>query len=699
MAITKDERLNRIHAEALEQFNKIQGALKDERQQCLQDRRFYSIAGAQWEGNLADQFENKPKFEVNKIHLAVIRIFNEYRNNKVTVDFISKDGTENDELADTCDALYRADEQDSGADEAYDNAFEEAVGGGFGAWRLRTCYENEEDGEDDRQRIKIEPIFDADTSVFFDLDAKRQDKSDAKHCFVLSSMTRDAFIAEYDQDPASWPKAIHQTEFDWLTPDVAYVAEYYRVEEKKDQLITFQSIADPEDERKIKLSDLKGDDTEDFDEAMLELQSMGYREAKRKTIKVCKVRKYIMSGNSILEDCGYIAGKYIPIIPVYGKRWFIENVERCMGHVRLAKDAQRLMNMLRSKIAEISAYSSVEKPIVMPEQIAGHQMMWQEDNVKNYPFLLLNPITDASGQSVPAGPVEYTRSPQIPPATAALAQISEQDLKDLLGNQEGGDQIVSNISGKAVEMIQQRLDMQTYIYMSNHAKAQQWCGTVWLSMARDIYVEEGRKMKGIGPQNDVRSIELNQPKMTPEGAVELKNDLSLATFDVVSSVGPSSDTKRQATVRALTGMMQVTQDPETLMILGAMALMNMEGEGLTDIRKFYRKKLLRLGAVEPTEDEAQELQAEMQNQQQDPNAMYMQAAAEEATANAANARAKTIQTVADAEKKRAETAKIMSEIDINAQNSEISAVKTISDILGQSSQQVIESAPTQPPNV
>ena len=58
------ERLTKaqIHETALIQFDTVQEALYQERKQCLEDRRFYSIAGAQWEGNLADQFKNKPKF-------------------------------------------------------------------------------------------------------------------------------------------------------------------------------------------------------------------------------------------------------------------------------------------------------------------------------------------------------------------------------------------------------------------------------------------------------------------------------------------------------------------------------------------------------------------------------------------------------------------------------------------------------------
>jgi hypothetical protein len=189
MAISKEARLQRVHDEALVDFNRIQTALRDERLQCLQDRRFYSIAGAQWEGPLGDQFENKPRYEFNDVHLAVIRVINEYRNNRISVAFQPKDGTPADDEADTIAALYRADEKRCSADEAYDTGFEEAVGGGYGAWRLRAVYEDEDDdeGEDDRpQTIAIEPIFDADSCVFFDLGAKRQDKADAKRCYVLT---------------------------------------------------------------------------------------------------------------------------------------------------------------------------------------------------------------------------------------------------------------------------------------------------------------------------------------------------------------------------------------------------------------------------------------------------------------------------------------------------------------------------------
>lgn len=669
----KADRLAKIHEAAKKQFDKAQGAVADERQQCLEDRRFYSIAGAQWEGKLGEQFENKPKFEVNKIHLAVIRIINEYRNNRIGVNFISKDGVSNDDLADTCAKLYRADEQDSGADEAYDNAFEEAVGGGLGAWRLRAEYEDEDDEENEQQRIRIEPIFDADTCVFFDPDAKRQDKADAKYCFVLTSMSCDAFKEEYgeDQDPSSWDKSISDSHFDWSTKDSVYVAEYYKVEKVKERIHIFRLI-DGSEER------YTAEQLEEDPSILDELNATGAKEVRVRDFERKRVRKLLMSGLGVLEDYGHIAGRHIPIVPVYGKRWYVDNVERCMGHVRLCKDAQRLKNMQLSKLGEISALSSVEKPILAPEQVAGVQHMWANDNIENYPFLLAHPLKDAMGNAVAQGPVAYTKSPNIPPAMAALLQVTEQDLSDILGNQESGDEIVSNTSGVAIEMIQNRLDMQSFIYISNFAKAVRRSGEIWLSMASELYVEDGRTMKTVGDQDEIDSIELFKPVYNSNsGEVEHTNDLTKAKFDVAIDIGPTSTSKRNATVRSLTNMLPLVLDPMDQQVLSSMIMMNMEGEGVGDVREYYRKKLLRMGVVEPTKEEAQQLAQEAQNQQPDANTLYLQSEAEKNKSLAIKAQADTELAIARAEETKAKAIDLITRLDMDERQAVLEAISQL----------------------
>lgn len=654
---TKQQRWTAIHTAALVEFNRVQAALKDERLQCVQDRRFFSVPGAQWEGPLAEQWDARPKFEFNQVHLALIRIFNEYRNNRITVDFQAKDGVQDDDLADACDGMYRADEQVSSANEAYDNAFDEAVGGGFGAWRLRAIPEDDEDEDNERQRIIFEPIYDADSCVFFDLGAKRQDKADATRCWVLTPYTPEDYKEKFADDPATWPKPVHQHEFDWATPRFVWVAEYYVVEDAPELVHYYRSLVEGADD--LEITDTQLADDEDLAD---ELAATGFREVRQKTLKRKRVRKYLMSGGGILEDCGLIAGRCIPIVPVYGKRWVVDGIERCMGHVRLAKDAQRLVNSLMSWLADMAGRFDIEKPIVSPAQMAGHTQMWAEDNIRRYAYLFLNDETDQNGNKLPQQPLNYTKAPNIPPAMAALMQFAQQALTDLLGAQAAGEQMQPNQSGKAVELIQQRLDMQVFIYMSNMAKAMKRSGEIWLSMQRDIAVEEGRPTKSVGLDGRAGQVILNQPAVEKEtGAEILRLDISKANHDVVADVGPSSTSQRSAVVRALTGIATITQDPQTQQALVMSVISNLEGEGLKPLREWAHMQCVKMGLIKPTDEEAQDLQQAMQAQPADPQALYLQAAAEQAQADAALGRAKTVDTVAAADLKRAQTRKTLAE--------------------------------------
>jgi hypothetical protein len=667
MAKTKDEIWSGVHDEALKRFSQIEGNLRDERMCSLEDRRFYSIAGAQWEGRMFEQWGNKPKIEVNKVHRGVMRIINEYRNNRISVEYIPKDGTEADELAETCNGLYRADEIDSHAEEAMDNAFEEAVGGGFGAWRLRTELEDEyaeDEEEEDYQRIRFEPIFDADKSVFFDLNAKRHDKSDAMFAFVLTAMTPEAYEAEWKDSPASWPQSVHLTQFDWSTQEVVIVAEYYVVEKRKERIFVYADVLGNEEE-------YTREDLEDEETALM-IAATGMTLVREQTRKLRKIHKWILSGGGVLEDSGYIAGSHIPIVPVYGKRWFVDNRERFMGAVRLAKDSQRLKNMQLSKLAEISAYSAARKPIMTPEQIAGHENVWRDDNLENYRYLLLNPVTDGQGNEQPMGPIGYSEPPDIPQPLAALLQITEQDVADLMGMQDAAEEMTPNISGVAIELIQTRVDQNNFIYMSNMSKAVKRGGEIWLSMARDVYVERGRKMKTVAQNGDIAGITLNTPTIDEEtSATVYANDLERAKFDVAVTVGPSSESKRAGTVRSLVGMLQFAQnDPEMSTVLTSMAMMNMEGEGLKDVRKFFRTRLVKMGAVEPNEEEMQAMEAELQAQEPDANAALLMAEAEKSQTQA-------LLNVARVAETEAKTAKTMADIDSQGKSDALNVLKEL----------------------
>ena len=672
MAQSTSDKLNDIWEQAHSEFDKSVSATYEQRKTSLEDRRIANIAGAAWEGMYGETFANKPKLEFNKLNLAVYRIINEWRANRITVDFVSKDGVEDDSLTDLCDGLFRADEQDSRATEAYDVAFEEMATGGYGAWRLTAQYEDEYDEEDDRQRIRIEPIPDADTTVYWDSNARFYDKSDAKFCFVLTGYSAQAYEEEFGESPEDWGRPVSDVQFDWWDgDDRVYVAEYYKKVEDSYKVLRFQPVG----EDVITVAE------DDFTEEMqAEFLAVGTVLVGEKTVKRCRVRKYTMSGGGILEDHGYIAGKCIPIIPCYGKRVFVDGRERWAGAVRYAKDPQRLYNMQVSYLADVAARGGYRKPIFTPEQVAGHETAWATDAEKNHAYLLLNPLTDAQGNEQPAAAIGFTEPPETPPAMAALLQLVDQNIFDILGNQEAGDEVDTQLSGKAVELIQTRLDQQAYIYMSNFAKSMRRSGEVWLSMASEVYTEEGRKMKMVGRTGETEPVIMNEGAVFEEdGTIVTDNDLSRAKMDVTADVGPSSSSKRSATVRTLSQLMGLSSDPQDQKILSSLIMMNMEGEGISDVREYYRKTLVDLGVQKPTEQDKLDAAEAQSNQQPDANQVYLFSEAQKNEAQTEESRARSVKAIADAQKAEAETAETLAGIDRDDRQQVIDTVEQLRD--------------------
>lgn len=651
----KQKDLVELHKEAMLEFNRIQQAQYEIREECLKDRRLCSILGASYENDRGLQFANSPKLEFNKIYLACIRITNEYRNNRLEVKFSSKDDNAQD-LADECAGMLRADEQECCAQEAYDNAFDEGLKGGMGAWKLSNTYVDDEDEDDDTQNVRIEPIFDADSSVFFDLGSERQDKADAKCCFVIKGIPKyqalemgyESSIDKMVRSYGSWR---------WATKDMVYIAEYYKVYEKK-ELVRWYIPLTGRMEDEIKVTEAMIESEPDLLE---QLKSKGYSEARQKRVKKKCVRKYILTGARVEEDCGEVPGGLIPVVPFFGNRQMIEGIEHIHGHGRMARDAQFIFNASMSWVMDIASRSPTSVPIFRNSQIAGHEKVWGQSNINKPPYLTINDDSDEIGTPAKASPIEYTKTPEVPAAMAAMIQTAAQTLDELLGSQQAGEQLQPNMSGKAVELIQNRLDMQTYIYMSNFAKAMQRSGEIWLAMKKAVCIEAGRKMKTVNEDGKPGYIEINKVGVSEDtGTDERQNDLIGARLDCLASVGPSTGSKRASVVRSVTGLMQMVQDPETQKVLTHLVIQNIEGEGMGGANEWSRKKMVDMGVAEPTDEDKKRIEAQQaQAQQPDAQAVFLAAESEKSLALTGKAKADTIKSLVEAEAKAHEMAMTM----------------------------------------
>jgi hypothetical protein len=198
-------------------------------------------------------------------------------------------------------------------------------------------------------------------------------------------------------------------------------------------------------------------------------------------------------------------------------------------------------------------------------------------------------------------------------------------------------------------------------------KAKRRAAEIWLGMAKELYTEKRRKMKVIDKYGEMGQVDLMKPAAVKGGGMEDENDLSRAQYDLTFDVGPTSSSKRKGIVRAMTQLAAITQDPADHKVLTATAVMNLEGEGLEDIRAHYRRQLVQSGVVEPTDEEREAMDAAAQNKQPDPQAQFLLATAEKEQALAQRERANTLKTLADADKSKAQTIEVLAGIDAEEQ--------------------------------
>jgi len=660
--------LKEVHDRAMRRFEDSAGPQTEIRAHALACRRFISIPGAMWEGAWGEQFENSIKVEIDKLSRGVEKIVTDYRANRIVPDFRPAGGDSDAETANTLDGIHRADGYHFKAQQARDNAFEEAAAGGFGAYRLCNEYVDEDDGSSDEQRVNPALLIaDADQRVFFDSNAKLYDKADAEFGFVLTATSRENFEEEWPDKAVDWPENIVASAFEWFAPDVVVKCEYYEVEKKKEKLLIFTQVLSKAEQR-IWESEIDTDQ-------IAELEAMGWKKTTQSRDRR-RVHKYLMTGAEVLDDCGQIAGPNIPIVPVYGKRWYVENQERFRGHVSKLMDAQRIYNGRVAKLAETDALSPREKPIFLAEQMPPHlRDLWAKQEQERHPYALVNPVIDpVTGQIAAMGPIGMIQPPTLNQVTALLLQIASGDLAEEL---KDPDEVVANTSAAAMDIAATRVDDKSAIYLDNMRQSVQREGEIYLGMAKEVYFEVGRVLETMTEEGEDGEATLHAPHTDKGGKFTYKNDFAKGRYKVVVDVSEATATRRDKTVKSALKTAEVAtlaQDMELAQAAILTAVMNQDGEGMEDLHRFARKRGLAIGLVEPTEEEQAEMQAaaEAEGQQPDPMQMVAGAQAQALGAQAekdhamsiktmADVRlsdAKATQTLADAAKKKAETREI-----------------------------------------
>jgi hypothetical protein len=523
------------------------------RQEALEDLKFG--AGDQWPVELQNSrnLESRPVITVNKVDNYCRQVSNQQRQQRPRIKVHATNTHEDMVDAQTISGIIRHIEVNSNADHAYDNAFEYAVRMGWGYMRVRTDYISEDSFD---QEIYIDPV-DNPFTVYFDPNSVAPDGSDADRCLITTMMLKEEFRKLYpdadDGGTSFTQRGTGDSQSEWITKEDIRLAEYYYTVREKATLYLLSdgSATFADDKDFFKRLDNYG------------ITVIDKRDSFKKTIKYCK-----MTAVEVLEERDW-AGKYIPIVPVYGRHIVIGDKRKKFGMIRYAKDPQRMYNFWQTSITEGVALAPKAKWLLAEGQDEGHENDWSNANIKSFPLLRYKQ-TDIDGRPAPA-PVRLQPEPPQAGIMAAAMGV-DNDIKAIMGVFDPAQLGQGNISGKALNGQQQQVDLTNFDYYDNLTRSIAHVGKICLDLIPKIYDTE-RVMRIIGDDGKPELLTINQR----DSVGRVLNDISVGQYDVVMETGPGYNSKRQEAVDNMLPLLSAA--PELMQVAGDLVFRNMDWPG------------------------------------------------------------------------------------------------------------------------
>jgi hypothetical protein len=584
-----------------------QSADNDIRDQARDAQLFISKKDGQWEPYWWNANQNKPRYTFDMTCPIVDQVAGEIEQADFDIRVSPAGGSATKDVALTYDGIIRNLENISNAKDVYADAARGMVTTGYDGWRVVQKYA--EDNSFDQDLI-IEKIHNFIDRVWFDPAAEKQDKSDARYCFVLHPMAKDEFDKRYpDASGASVPDDRDGDAY-YDKAEVVVIGEFLYVEKEERELVLMSNG------QTYEVND-------DYKKVVDEMATVGVTEVKRRKRKVSKVCSRFFDNDDWLGDDKDTVFNRLPVIPVYGNYKIIENKTVYSGVVEKLMDSQRVLNYSMSREIEEGALAPRAKYWMTLTQAAGHEDSLSTMNTNSDPVQFYNVDPEMPG------PPQQNGGAMVNPG---LRTISEA-MRGMIGYSAG--MFASNMgdnpglqSGVAIRSLQNKGDNATYKYNKSVQVAIAATGKILVDAIPKVYDTE-RTMRILYEDNSYEMAEINQPIIDQQtGEVVILNDLSQGVYDVICKAGPSFKNRQQETLEMIIEMAKV--DPTIMQIAGDVMMQNINSPAADQIAERKRDQMLKSGMIpqsQLTEEEMAAMQQQMsqQGEQQDPASVMAQA--------------------------------------------------------------------------
>jgi len=573
---------NDIIKEAREAFELCEDAETENREQSLDDLKFARL-GEQWPEGVkkARDDEHRPCLTINRMPAFIRQVVNDARRNKPAIRVHPVDSHADIETAKVLDGLIRNIEVSSNADAAYDTAIDFAVSCGIGYFRVDVDFAEDDSFDLDLRVNRISNPF----SVYRDPRSTAVDSSDWNLAFVTELLPKDDFEKQYpDVDTGDWEADSKDTEDDtWITSDSVRVAEYWTRDEieKEILLMTNGEILD---------ADVYEKQREYYEVNGIVPQSS-------RMTKSHRVIQRLLGGADVLSEKEW-AGRYIPIIPVYGEEVVVGEKRHFMSLIHFARDSQVMYNYWRTAAAELVALAPKAPWIGPTGAFVTDADKWASANISTHPYI------EYDGQVPP----QRQAFAGVPAGALQEALNSSDDMKAVMGMFDAslGDRS-NEVSGRAIMARQREGDISTFHFIDNMTRAIRHAGKCLIDLIPHVY-SEARVIRVLGEDEQPQTVQINQPMQVPDEPEPRIYDLTAGRYDIAVKAGPNFTTMRE---EAATQMMELLRAfPQAAPVIGDIVARNLDWPGAEEISE--RLKQLIPGGM--GEDQAMvALQAQLQD--------------------------------------------------------------------------------------
>jgi hypothetical protein len=576
----KDEDILR---EAREAFELAAERESENRAEALDDIRFARLS-EQWPEAVRRQreLEGRPCLTVNKLPAFIRQVVNDARQNKPEIKVRPEDSAADPMTAEIMTGLIRNIERSSDADTAYDIALDSAVTCGFGYFRINTDYACDDSFD---QNVVIQAVPNP-FSVYGDPFSQRWDSADWNSAFVVDLMAADVFRRRFKgAEEVDWDGAGYTgLPGPWFDDDQVMVAEYWTREEVVRRIVALSNG---------EVVDLGVYEAQKglFDQIGAAVVGMP------RPVRSHKVTQRLLTGAEVLESVDW-AGRYIPIVPVYGDEVNVEGRRHFRSLVRDAKDPQRMVNYWRTTATELVALAP-KAPFIGPKgAFLTDSAKWETANVTTHAFIEYDGPVPPQRQAfagVPAGALQEALS-------------ASDDIKAIIGLYDASLGARSNeTSGAAINARKLEGDTSTFHFIDNLSRAIRHGGRILLDLIPRVYNTE-RVVRVLGPDGTAHAAPLKTPVAI--GGVERIFDLGAGRYDLTVHAGPSFTTKREEAAEQMTQLIRAY--PAAAPVLGDLLAKNLDWPGAEEIAERLKLLLppqLQQGRAAPDLQAAQTAQA------------------------------------------------------------------------------------------